>query len=97
MRRSSDCTFVLMHSIMLQYMPKEKRDAIAAMMRQAGHTATMAAPVAWLSMEPLAAGDPHATLSLTAWPGGETRRLAHCDYHGRWIKWLASDPVAGPA
>jgi hypothetical protein len=39
-------------------------------------------------MEP---GDPAnnwAVLSLTLWPGGETRRLAHCDYHGRWIEWV---------
>ena len=40
-------------------------------------------------MEPLDTRDPHATLSLTLWPGGETRHLAKCDYHGRWIEWLA--------
>jgi hypothetical protein len=38
-------------------------------------------------MEPLGEA-PHATLSRTLWPGGETRRLAKCDYHGRWIEWL---------
>ncbi|TJW42734.1 MAG: DUF2332 family protein, partial [Mesorhizobium sp.] len=38
--------------------------------------------------EPLAINDPFATLSLTRWPGGATRHLARCDYHGRWIEWI---------
>ena len=41
-------------------------------------------------MEPLGQA-PHATLSLTMWPDGETRRLAHCNYHGRWIEWLLTE------
>jgi hypothetical protein len=40
-------------------------------------------------MEPLSTSDKYATLSLTMWPGGMTRHLARCDYHGRWIEWLA--------
>jgi len=44
-------------------------------------------------MEPLSGSDAFATLSLTQWPGiqvpsGETRHLARCDYHGRWIEWI---------
>jgi hypothetical protein len=78
--------FVLFHSIMWQYMPQASKDGVRAALEEAGKAATRAAPVARLRMEPL--GDaPHATLSLTTWPGGETRRLAKCDYHGRWIEW----------
>jgi hypothetical protein len=60
--------------------------------------ATPAAPIFWLRMEPLSTDDPFATLSLRQWPGkrglgtkgsgGAMRRLARCDYHGRWIEWI---------
>ncbi len=81
--------FVLFHSIMWNYMPKESQARIEALMEEAGRTAAKDAPLAWLRMEGLPPGDDHAWLSLTLWPGGETRRLAACDYHGRWLEWLA--------
>ena len=80
--------FVLLHTIMWQYMPRATKDAILAVLQEAGARATAEAPIARLRMEP---GDPAnnwAVLSLTLWPGGETRRLANCDYHGRWIEWI---------
>ena len=79
--------FVLFHSIMWQYMPQASKEAIHAALDEAGKGATRDAPIARLRMEPLGEA-PYATLSLTSWPGGETRRLAKCDYHGRWIEWL---------
>jgi hypothetical protein len=79
--------FVLFHSIMWQYMPQRSKEGVLSALEAAGKTATRDAPVARLRMEPLGEA-PHATLSLTSWPGGETRRLAKCDYHGRWIEWL---------
>jgi hypothetical protein len=85
----SGTVFVLFHSIMWQYMPVEERGRIEKLLASAG--ASDEAPIAWLRMEPLDARQPHATLSVTTWPGGETRRLAHCDYHGRWIEWLGSE------
>lgn len=85
--RSGDRSFVLVHSIMWQYLPAATKAAIAARMEEAGRAATRAAPVCWLRMEPLSTADPFATLSLTRWPAGETRHLARCDYHGRWIEW----------
>lgn len=80
--------FVLFHSIMWQYMPETTKQEIEAALSEAGRAASSAAPVAWLRMEPVDTRDPYATLSLTLWPGGETRRLARCDYHGRWIEWI---------
>lgn len=80
--------FVLFHSIMWQYMPSETRESIARAIREAGASAGASAPVAWLRMEPVEAGAPFATLSLITWPGGDTRDLARCDYHGRWIETL---------
>jgi len=78
--------FVLAHSIMWQYMPQTGQQEIAAALQKAGGEATHDAPVAWLRMEPAEAGDAWATLSLKLWPGGAVRRLARCDYHGRWIE-----------
>ncbi|MGN6769892.1 MAG: DUF2332 domain-containing protein [Rhizobiaceae bacterium] len=85
--RAPGQAFVLFHSIMWQYMPEATKSAIESSMREAGANATMGSPIAWLRMEPLAPKARHATLSLTSWPGRETRHLADCDYHGRWIGW----------
>jgi hypothetical protein len=81
--------FVLFHSIMWQYMPEPTRQAIEDHLRQAGADTSADSPVAWLRMEPIGAKARHATLSLTTWPGGRTEHLADCDYHGRWIEWVA--------
>jgi hypothetical protein len=88
-RRSGEA-FVLFHSIMWQYMPRASKEGVLAALEEAGRAATRDAPIARLRMEPLGQA-PHATLSLTMWPGGETRRLAHCNFHGRWIEWLTTD------
>jgi len=85
--RPRDAAFVLFHSIMWQYMTAAERRRVEALLAEAGGSAG-SAPIAWLRMEPLEATDRHATLSLTTWPGGTTRHLARCDYHGRWIEWL---------
>ncbi|WP_192356467.1 DUF2332 domain-containing protein [Mesorhizobium mediterraneum] len=86
--RQQGGTFVLYHSTMWQYLPRATKDAITATLEQAGRQATAAAPIARLRMEPRDPTKEWAVLSLTLWPGGETRRLAHCDYHGRWIEWI---------
>ena len=80
---------MLFHSIMWQYLPDTTKQAITSTLLEAGASATRKTPIAWLRMEPLDTRASHATLSLTLWPGGETRHLAKCDYHGRWIEWLA--------
>ena len=87
--RPADTAFVLFHSIMWQYLPRATKDAILAALDAAGARATPDAPIARLRMEPRDPKDAFATLSLTLWPGGETRRLAKCDCHGRWIEWIA--------
>ena len=85
--RPAGAAFVLFHSIMWQYMPRATKDAILATLDEAGARATADAPIARLRMEPRDPKDGWATLSLTTWPGGQTRRLAKCDFHGRWIEW----------
>lgn len=85
--RPSNAVFVLFHSIMWQYMPEGSRSRIESMLETAGNRG--GAPIAWLRMEPLSRQHGYATLRLTLWPNGETRDLARCDYHGRWIEWVA--------
>lgn len=85
-KREQGATFVLFHSIMWQYMPEATSAAILAMMDDVGNSAD--APVAHLRMEPLGGPGTFATLLLTLWPGGKTRQLARCDFHGRWIEWI---------
>jgi hypothetical protein len=85
-KRRDGEAFVLFHSIMWQYMPQASKDGVMQVLEEAARSATPNEPIARLRMEPLGEA-PHATLSLTLWPGGETRRLAKCDYHGRWIEW----------
>jgi hypothetical protein len=80
---------VLFHSIMWQYLPDAAKQAVTSTLLDTASTAAPDAPIAWLRMEPLDTRQPHAMLSLTLWPGGKTRHLARCDYHGRWIEWLA--------
>jgi hypothetical protein len=87
--RPAGAVFVLFHSIMWQYIPQATKAEIEAVLTNASSGALPAAPLAWLRMEPLDTRDAHAMLSLTLWPGGTTRQLARCDYHGRWIEWIA--------
>ncbi|WP_173934085.1 DUF2332 family protein [Chelativorans sp. Marseille-P2723] len=81
--RKKDQVFVLFHSVMWQYMPQETQRRIENLLDSAGEV-----PLAWLRMEPVAGNVDFATLRLTMWPAGETRDLARCDFHGRWLEWL---------
>ncbi len=80
---------VVMHSIAFQYFPTPTQQRIADHLARIGGHATADAPLAWLRFEldPTAAGPP--TLSLTLWPGGNERVLAHADPHVRAVEWLA--------
>lgn len=86
--REPGTALMLFHTIMWQYLPVATKTTIEAALAAAGAEAGPDTPIARVAMEPIETSDPHATLSLTVWPGGETRHLAHCDYHGRWIEWL---------
>jgi hypothetical protein len=77
---------VVVHSIVLQYLPPDRRRRLRSVIEAAGRSATAAAPLSWLRMEP--AGD-RAELRLTAWPGGDEQVLATAGYHGSPIWWAA--------
>lgn len=79
-------TTVLYHSVMWQYMPPPTRDALHALIAEAGARARPDAPLAWLAFEPPAA-DARMELVLTQWPSGERRVLATAHPHGAWARW----------
>jgi hypothetical protein len=78
---------VLYHSIMWNYVADADKTAIAQIVRDAGHRATPAAPLAWLRFE-IEAKDKFPVLELTLWPGGQNRRLAIANPHGASVEWL---------
>lgn len=75
---------VVVHSIVLQYLPAESRRRFRDALTEAGERASGGAPLAWLRMEP---GGERADLRLTTWPHGEERVLATAGYHGSPVWW----------
>jgi hypothetical protein len=79
---------VVYHSIVLQYLPRERRQVLRERLVAAGARATDAAPVHWLRMEP---GRDEAELRLTSWPGGREELLATSGFHGPPVRWLVRE------
>lgn len=79
---------VVVHSIVLQYLPRERRPEVGRILAAAGARATADSPVAWLRMEP---GGEVAELRLTMWPDGREELLATSGFHGPPARWLAHD------
>ena len=77
---------IVFHSIVLQYLPPERRARVRDTIIAAGRRATVVRPFGWIAFEWEAARD-CAGLTLTLWPGGDARRLADCHAHAAWIAW----------
>ncbi|UZK69213.1 DUF2332 family protein [Sphingomonas sp. S1-29] len=77
---------VVVHSMVLQYLPQAQRDAIAAMLAQAGSDATIDRPLARISFE-WNTMRRQVQLLLTCWPSGQERLLATCHAYGDWLDW----------
>lgn len=75
---------VVVHSIVLQYLDRERRARFRGAITEAGSRATGAAPLAWLRMEP---GGDRAEVRLTTWPRGEEAVLGSAGYHGHPVWW----------
>ena len=77
---------VVVHSAVWQYVAPGDRRAVAQALERAGSAATLAAPVAWLRMEPVS----HLRdmeVHLTTWPGGIERHIADAGAHGDPVRW----------
>jgi hypothetical protein len=93
-RPQAGAATVVFHSIVMQYLPDDRRAAFKRQVRARGAAeATPDAPLAWLRLEP--AGE-EAALRLTIWPGGTEATLARCGFHGQNVRWLGGLGVSGP-
>lgn len=80
---------VLFHSVFWQYMPPETEAALRAAIDTQAARSTADAPFAWLRMEPPPGQVVGMEVTLTLWPGGESRILAKVHPHGASVTWLA--------
>jgi hypothetical protein len=92
-QRADGRATVVVHSIVVQYLPRPDRARLRERIETAGAAATHAAPLAWLRLEPpgRAQGDDGpdrglAELRLSTWPGGRELRLGAAGYHGRPVR-----------
>ncbi len=85
-QRRAGTAWVLMHSVVWQYIPGAEQADITAQMHAAGAAATSTSPLAWLRFEPPRA-DLRVELRCRVWPGGEDRLLAVCHPHGTRVEW----------
>jgi hypothetical protein len=79
-------TTVVFHSIVWQYIDKADRVLIASTIDAAGSRATAERPLVWLQFEPDMADRSQVAVTLRAWPGDVSVRLASADFHGRWVR-----------
>lgn len=80
---------VVFHSIVMQYLSSDDREAVRAILAASARGASDQAPLAWLRFEP--AGE-HAAVHLTTWPDGDERLIARAGYHGAPVEWLLPTP-----
>ena len=80
-------TRIIMHSVVWQYISADERAAITAAIEEAGASATMNTPLAWVMLE--ANRDTHRhELTVRWWPGGaKSMKLATAHPHGNWVEW----------
>jgi hypothetical protein len=91
---------VVWHSIVWQYLDREERDRLCAVLAEAAEAATPAAPVAHLAFEPRRAADRAVMfeLTLTLWPGrGTAELLARAPGHGIPTRWGSRTAATGSA
>jgi hypothetical protein len=87
---AQDCTTVLWHSVMWQYLPHPDQEAVVERIEQLGRAATERRRFAHLSAEPgrRSPESGHEFLvRLRVWPGGEERLLGTAVAHGVPTTW----------
>jgi hypothetical protein len=88
-RPTPGVTTVVWHSVVWQYLSPDERAAVQRELSAAAATATRDAPLAHLRVEPeqVGAQELRFVVSLTLWPGGQTRQLATAQGHGPPVTW----------
>ncbi len=89
--QEADCTRVVFHSIVWQYLPEASRAAITAGIEAAGAQASATRRLAWVRLETNRTTFRHE-LSVRYWPGGaEDVMLGTGHAHGAWFEWFGGD------
>jgi hypothetical protein len=84
-RRAGALTLVFENAV-LAYVPEDGRRRLYAQLAEAGERA----PLAFVNAGGTAEEVPtYQTMNVQIWPGGEREVVAHADFHGAWIDWLA--------
>lgn len=81
--------FVLMHSVVWQYLPIQTQKTIEALLEQFGRHCTDRDPIYWLRLEGLGGGEPNARLLLKRWPANTTQKLAQSCFHASWLNFTS--------
>jgi hypothetical protein len=77
----------MIHSIVWQYIPQDRRQKIRAAIEAAGQKATSEQPLAWIMLETNRETFKHE-LSVKYWLGPDDWHvLAEAHAHGAWIDW----------
>lgn len=80
--------WVLMHSVVWQYLPVTTQKRINDAMELAAKNAAPDKPLAWVALETNQALKRHE-LTIKSWPDhGEAQILGHAHAHGFWVEWL---------
>lgn len=86
-KRAEDAATVVFHSVFAPYLSDQQRAQMQGMLEQAGKTATVEAPLAWLQFEPHQVGeDMEFFADLQIWPSGQRIRLARAHPHCAWVE-----------
>lgn len=87
--RAEGTVFVIMHSVVWQYLEAQTAAAVTEALTEAGAAASPHSPVAWLRLEPNPETYVPAELKITLWNGSrpEERLLATTGFHGGPIAW----------
>jgi hypothetical protein len=81
---------VVYHSVVIEYLSTDVRQAFEVELADAGSRATPEAPLAWLRLEPVSRVRSHG-VTLTTWPGARERVLATSGAHGADVRRADAD------
>ena len=84
--RTPDALTVVFQTAVLGYLGEARWEQARATLEEAGRDGALA--FVWTD-RPAPDVHSHWGLWLRVWPGGEPELLAHADFHGAWLEWLA--------
>ena len=84
--RDPDVLTIVFQTAVLGYLPDKGWNRVRDSLAEAGRDGSLA--FLWTA-RPAAGVHDYWGLWLEVWPGGQPELVAHADFHGAWIEWLA--------